>query len=449
MKLIDRGKGMNKYYRVALCTSTMSVLLALLFSIENLALLILVLLMACVLVCMIKMERLAKERFNFYEQILDSIPNPLSVTDLDMKWTFVNRAATDPLGVKREDVLGMDCSNWGANICKTENCGVNCLRKDKPTTFFHQWDKDFRVDTFYIKGLDGENIGHVEYVQEVSEKVALKDVYKDVDAISVSLTSGAKDLNVASNALTQGSTQQAASISQIGSALNEILSQANDNAERASGASKISLEAQQAAFMASNEIKDLEQAMQEINRSSDAISDIIKVIDDIASQTNLLALNASIEAARAGEMGRGFAVVADEVRSLAERSTKAASESAQYIQSSVENVEKGNAISQKCVSALDEIVKHVGTVSKTIEDIDAASQSQANGLSQVNHGMAEVEEVIHSATASAEETAKSANELSELSFKLQAQLENMRKIDGLIDDTVKKDANLIEIKNVS
>lgn len=440
---------MKKYYRLALGLNTLSIVAASLLAIENINLLILAVVLAGLLVCLIKMERLAREKFNFYEQILDTIPNPLSVTDLDMRWTFVNRAATDPLGVKREDVLGMHCSNWGANICNTEDCGVNCLRKGQPTTFFHQWGKYFRVDTLYIRGLDGNKMGHVEYVQEVSEKVALQSVYNDVDAISESLATGANALTIASHELTEGSTQQAASITQIADSLSDILAQANDNAERASGASAISAAAQKAATMATDEIRDLEQAMQEINRSSEAISDIINVIDDIASQTNLLALNASIEAARAGDMGRGFAVVADEVRKLAERSTTAASESAQYIRSSVENVEKGNAISQKCVHALSEIVKHVATISNTIGEIDDASQRQAMGLSQVNQGISEIDGVVHSTAASAEETSSSATELRELSLKLQDQLENMRKIDGLIDDVGKKNVNLIDVKNVS
>ena len=440
---------MKKYYRLSLGINIVSVVVAFLFAMENRNLFVLVLSITGLLFCLLRMEYLAREKFNYFEQILDSIPNPLSVTDMDMKWTFVNRAATDPLGVKREDVLGQHCSNWGANICNTEDCGVNCLRKGKPTTFFSQWGKDFRVDTFYIKGLSGNEIGHVEYVQEVSEKVALRAVYKDVDAISRKLTTRANDLNVASHDLTVGSTQQAASITQIGSSLNEIYNQANDNAERASKASAVSAEAQRAATMASDEIRDLEQAMHEINCSSEAIGVIINIIDDIASQTNLLALNASIEAARAGEMGRGFAVVADEVRKLAERSTTAASESAQYIQSSVENVKKGNAISQKCVSALSEIVEHVVTITNTIEEIDNASQSQALGLSEVNQGMSEIDEVIHSTAASAEETSLSATELSELSLKLQAQLENIRKIDGLIDDATKKDVAVIKINKVS
>lgn len=440
---------MMKYYRLALSINIASIFFALLFVTENIYLLFLVVALSGLLGCLIKLQRISKEQVNYYEQILDAIPNALSVTDLEMKWTFVNRAATAPLGVKREDVIGQHCSNWGANICNTQDCGVNCLRNGKQNTSFNQWGKDFLVSTFYITGLDGKNIGHVEYVQEVSEKVALQGVYKDMDAISENLTTGANELNVASHALTEGATQQAASISQIGNSLNEILAQANDNAERASKASKVSTEARQAATLASTEISELELAMQEINRSSEAISDIIKVIDDIASQTNLLALNASIEAARAGEMGRGFAVVADEVRNLAARSTKAANESAQHIQSSVENVEKGNAISQKCVSALGEIVKHVETISNTIEEIDSASQGQAVGLSEVNQGMSEIDEVTHSTAASAEETSLSAAELTKVSLTLQAQLENMAKIDGLIVNAEKRNDNLIKVNNVA
>jgi len=439
---------MNNYLKIALTLCILSITFAFTIGMQEPLTLLLSFLLVGILFSLIQANRMVKERFNFYEQIIDSIPNPLSVTNMDMKWTFVNKAATAPLGVTRNDVLGKHCSNWGANICNTENCGVNCLRKGTSTTFFNQWDKDFKVETKYLVGLKGERIGHVEIVQEISEKVALKNIYYDVEVISESLAAGASNLNDASHALTVGSTQQAASITQIGSSVNEVLTQATDNADRASKASRVSMEAQQTANHAVSEMQELEKAMSEINQSSDAISEIINVIEDIASQTNLLALNASIEAASAGERGRGFAVFSDEVRQLAERSTKAASESAQYIQTSVDNVDKGNEISKRCVSSLNQIVDQVVEISSSAEEIDNVSQNQVEGLSQINQGMSEIDEVVHSTAASAEETSLSAKELSELATKLNMQLEDMRKIEGLLD-SVDNNVGVINVKNLS
>jgi methyl-accepting chemotaxis protein len=399
--------------------------------------------------CLSKINLLIKEKINFYEQIIDAIPQPLSVTNLDMKWTFVNKAATEPLGVTRNDVLGQHCSNWGAKICGTEDCGVNCLRKNKPTTFFNQWDKDFKVDISYLTGLDGKNIGHIEIVQDISEKVALRNVYHDVEQISENLTAGAHNLNDASNDLTVGSTQQAASMTEISSSVNEISTQAIDNAERASRANLVSTEAQNAVSHAVGEMQELEDKMTDINTSSNAISNIIKVIDDIASQTNLLALNASIEAARAGEMGRGFAVVADEVRTLAGRSAHAAQESAQHIKDSVENVQKGNEISKQCVSSLNAIVGQISEISTAVCEIDNASQGQADGLNQINQGMVEIDGVVHSTATSAEETSASAKELSELAILLNSRLEGIRSIEGLFDNEIQDDSNGINVKNIN
>ncbi len=108
------------------------------------------------------------DKIYWYEQLLDSIPWPLSVTDKDMNWTFVNRPVEEMLKKKRSELLGKPCSNWGANICKTKNCGIECLRSSKPRTLFEQQGMNFQVDTSYIKDINGNTIGHIEVVQDVT-----------------------------------------------------------------------------------------------------------------------------------------------------------------------------------------------------------------------------------------------------------------------------------------
>ena len=112
------------------------------------------------------------EKAFWYENILDSIPFPLSVTDMNMNWTFINRPVEQFLGVKRANVLGHACSEWNANICNTENCGIARLRKNYLQTFFSQSGGDFRVDTSYLVNSKSERVGHVETVQDISALIA-------------------------------------------------------------------------------------------------------------------------------------------------------------------------------------------------------------------------------------------------------------------------------------
>ncbi len=113
-------------------------------------------------------DKKAEERLYLYEQILDALPWPLSVTDSNMNWTFINKPVEDMLHVKRQDVLGKPCSNWNANICKTKNCGIECLKANRPQTFFEQQNMNFQVDVAYIKDASGNRIGHIEIVQDVT-----------------------------------------------------------------------------------------------------------------------------------------------------------------------------------------------------------------------------------------------------------------------------------------
>jgi methyl-accepting chemotaxis protein len=119
------------------------------------------------------------DKVAWYESILDSIQFPITVTDLDMRWTFVNRAVEEFLKVKRQDIIGKPCSDWNAGICKTQNCGIQRLRDGFSTTTFEQFGGHFQVDVAYVRNANGDNVGHVEVVQDITQLVKMKDDMAD------------------------------------------------------------------------------------------------------------------------------------------------------------------------------------------------------------------------------------------------------------------------------
>ncbi len=241
---------------------------------------------------------------------------------------------------------------------------------------------------------------------------ALNDILHQVANTVDEVTRGALQVADASTALSQGATEQAASLEEITSSMSEIGSQTRHNAENASMANSISRQAKDSADKGNSEMGILNNSMNEINESSKNISKIIKVIDEIAFQTNLLALNAAVEAARAGRHGKGFAVVAEEVRNLAARSATAAKETAELIENSIKTVGKGAEIAIKTAESLEEIKTSSIKVADIIAEINTSSNEQAQGISQINEGLSQIDKVTQTNTASAEESASASEELS-------------------------------------
>ena len=223
---------------------------------------------------------------------------------------------------------------------------------------------------------------------------------------------GAKLVSDSSGSLSQGATEQASAIEQLTASLLEVTSHTGENAENARTTSDLTLEIKGQAEAGNSQMEQMLRAMDEINLSSDNIGKIIKVIEDIAFQTNILALNAAVEAARAGDQGRGFAVVAQEVRSLAGQSAKAASETAELIENSVQKVGDGTKIAKKTAAALQQIVDGIAKTTGLVSTIADASGEQAAALQQINQGVEQISTVVQNTAASAEESAAASEELS-------------------------------------
>jgi methyl-accepting chemotaxis protein len=152
-------------------------------------------------------------------------------------------------------------------------------------------------------------------------------------------------------------------------------------------------------------------AMNQIEKSSQSISQIIGVIDEIAFQTNLLALNAGVEAARAGEAGRGFAVVAQEVRALAQRSADAAKEIKTLISTSTQQVGQGVSMVGQTGDALQAIVAKVSEIDALVSEIAAGGAEQATGLNQVNAAVNQMDQTVQQNAAMVEQSTAASHAL--------------------------------------
>ena len=201
----------------------------------------------------------------------------------------------------------------------------------------------------------------------------------------------AESISGSTDAFSERTEQQAVTLKETAAAIAQLAASVDLAAQRARDANDIVSSAQQAADSSGSIVKETVSAMDEIAQSSEQISRIIGVIDEIAFQTNLLALNAGVEAARAGDAGRGFAVVASELRALAQRSSEAAREISDLISASREHVKKGVSLVDKAGEALTGIADTIGTVAEHVSDISKSAHEQATGVGEINQAMDELD----------------------------------------------------------
>ena len=301
--------------------------------------------------------------------------------------------AGDFLAIKND--VNQLVKNLGAYVHEIDSCLEDIASGD----LTHKTTMKFEGDFVKI----GESINNISDT--------LHKTMAEIDSASDQLLSGAKQISDNAMNLANGATQQASAVEELNASINMINQQTRQNADNAVEANTLSNKSTQNAQEGNGAMKEMLDAMIQIKDSSNNISRIIKVIQDIAFQTNLLALNAAVEAARAGENGKGFAVVAEEVRSLAARSQTAATETTGLIEESLSRVDLGSNIAQSTAGALEVIVNNANEVLQIIDSISISSKEQAEAIGQVSIGLDQISSVVQNNSAVSEETAAASEEL--------------------------------------
>ncbi|AJC82919.1 methyl-accepting chemotaxis protein (plasmid) [Rhizobium etli bv. phaseoli str. IE4803] len=236
---------------------------------------------------------------------------------------------------------------------------------------------------------------------------ALRRTLAEVRNTTYEIAEGSTNLSGAADDLARRTEQQAAALEDSSRVLGELTASVRTTAENARQTSVSVAEAHRQAEHSAAVVAKAVDAMDAINRSSDKVTSIIGVIDEIAFQTNLLALNAGVEAARAGEAGRGFAVVAQEVRELAQRCATAAREIKGLISNSASQVGTGVKLVEETGEALAAIMEHFTSINGLVQVISTATSTQYKGIDEVNNAVRDIEHITqHNAAMVEENTAE-------------------------------------------
>jgi len=265
------------------------------------------------------------------------------------------------------------------------------------------------IYTLVIAALSVVMVFSFVLVRQIGRK--LKRAVRELHHAVTEIANAANQVSGASRSLSDSTGQQAASLEETAASCQEISSLTESNANNSRSAADCMGRTAQVIADANAKLQTMAAAMNEIRNSSEKVSKIIKVIDEIAFQTNILALNAAVEAARAGEAGMGFAVVAGEVRNLAQRSAQAARDTTQLIEDAITKTVDGHGRVGGVLEAIQAVNENASRAKVLIEEVSTGSQEQARGIEQVSRAMTQLEPVTQRTAAGAQESAAAGEEL--------------------------------------
>ena len=258
---------------------------------------------------------------------------------------------------------------------------------------------NFRLEKQYV----GAFVEIKDSIERIGQK--MRETLLTIRDVSGQIDAGAEQLACAAQDLADGTTRQAAQVSDLVDIIEVMTQSMETSAAEAEESVHLSNKAGETVMASSEKMEELKVAIAEISKCSEQISTIINTIDDIASQTNLLSLNAAIEAARAGEAGKGFAVVADQVKKLAEESAAAAGRTNVLIETTIATVEKGIAIADGTVEKMNEVVVNSKIATEKMAQISEKLRSDVNNMHDINASIADVSSVVDNNSATSQETA--------------------------------------------
>ncbi|MHA4736172.1 methyl-accepting chemotaxis protein [Ensifer adhaerens] len=273
-------------------------------------------------------------------------------------------------------------------------------------------DLAFQINDAFAQ--DFETLRH-DFNQSVAQ---LGTTLVQISGSISTLDTGTREIAVGTDDLSKRTEQQAASLEETAAALDQITVNVANSSKRTEEAKGVASRANRSAAESAQVVSHAEEAMRKIEESSQQISNIIGVIDEIAFQTNLLALNAGVEAARAGEAGKGFAVVAQEVRELAQRSAQAAKEIKGLIHNSSAEVDNGVKLVRDAGSALKTISGFIVEINTHMESIATSAKEQSAGLAEVNTAVNAMDQTTQQNAAMVEQSNAASNTLANEAVRL-------------------------------
>jgi len=242
-------------------------------------------------------------------------------------------------------------------------------------------------------------------------RTELNYTLNEISAVSHQVDKIATQSSDGAQILSQGNTEQAASIEEITATVDGFVEQITFTAQNTQETMILSKKTDDYIQESNQTMKAFTFAMEDISKKSNQVVNIIKTVDNISFQTNILALNAAVEAARAGKAGKGFAVVADEIQSLANQSIQAAKNIAELIQSTVQAVKNGTELAEKASGSLELSVNQFVLIKQKISEISNICSDQAQRGEQISECLQQISQVVQNNSAVSQESAATSAEL--------------------------------------